>query len=105
MLCFVFFHAFFVRHRIGLYGFSLLAVSCRAFSFLVISSDVQICLAGSLGRQAVDQPGVGVEVEDDGSVGCEEGFEVALGHAVWVAPTSYACRDEASASLRAAHMA
>ncbi len=45
---------------------------------------MQVLAARALVGQAVDQPGVGVEVEDDGGVVGEEGDPFCVGQAVGV---------------------
>lgn len=49
-----------------------------------VADDVQVVLALALVRQAVDEPGVAVEVEDDGLVVGEDGLELGVGAAVRV---------------------
>lgn len=42
-------------------------------ALLLVPSDVHVLLSGAVVGQTVDEPGVRVEVEDNGLVGCEEG--------------------------------
>ena len=42
-------------------------------ALLLVAADVEVEAAGTLVGQAVDEEGVGVEVEDDGAVGGEDG--------------------------------
>ena len=46
-------------------------------AFFLIAADVQIVVIGAAVGQAVDQPGIAVEGEDDGFVGGEDGIEIA----------------------------
>lgn len=51
---------------------------------LAVAADVHVRVAGALVRQAVDEEGVAVEVEDDGLVGREDGAVGGVGEAVRV---------------------
>lgn len=53
-------------------------------SLLLIAAHVQVHAAGPLVGQAVHEPGVAMEVEDDGLVGGEEGDPFSVREAVWV---------------------
>lgn len=51
-------------------------------ALLLVATDVDVELAGTLVGESVDEPWVGVEVEDDGSVVREDGLPFDVGHAV-----------------------
>jgi hypothetical protein len=51
-------------------------------ALLLVAANVQVEAAGPLVGQAVDEEGVGVEVEDDGAVGGEDGAVFAIREAV-----------------------
>ena len=53
-------------------------------SLLLVASDVQVGLPGTLVRETVDEPWVRVEVEDDGLVVCERGDPFPVRQAVRV---------------------
>jgi len=53
-------------------------------ALLLVASDVDVQLSGTLVGQTMDEPWVGVEVEDDGFVICEDGFPFAIRQAVRV---------------------
>lgn len=45
---------------------------CVDVSLLLVAADVEIELAGSLVGESVNEPWVGMEVEDDGFIVCED---------------------------------
>src|SRR5215471_5138957 len=51
-------------------------------SFLLIPADMKVLVIGPPVRQAVDQPGIAMEVEDDRSVFGEQAVEVSVRKAV-----------------------
>jgi len=57
---------------------------CVDIALLSVSADVNVVLTFALVCQAMDEPWVGVEVEDARFVVCEEGFEFDVAEAVGV---------------------
>ena len=56
----------------------------RGGALLLVAAHVELVVVGAPVGEAVDQPGVAVEGEDDRPVGGEEGVELGVGEAVGV---------------------
>src|SRR6266403_4839650 len=62
---------------------------CINVALFLIAAHVDVVLTGAAVGQAVDQPRVGVKVEDHRLVPSKQSFEFTIGHAVWMFGVRY----------------
>ena len=55
-------------------------------AFFLVPAHVQIPVIGAAVGQAMNQPGITVEIEDDGFVDCKETVEITIIQTMWMFP-------------------